>query len=676
MKRTFLLLGIILTALFSLNAQIVDPVKWDNSSRQLDDGNIELVFKAQIDMPWHLYAMNFEDGGPVRTSFYFNESENYELVGEPTEEPEPVTEFDETFGITVKYFSGQATFRQIIKPLTDKSFKVTGDIEYQVCEDEKCVYFNPEFSINVKGNGKATSETREEAADDAALSQGIPELTPQITEEALEDEAAADAPEDKSLIGFFLVSMLLGLAGILTPCVFPMIPMTVSFFMQGQQNRFASIVKALIFGISVVLLYTAVGLIVSLTSAGADLTTTLSTHWIPNMIFFVLFLVFAASFFGMFEIVLPSGLSNKADRQVDKGGYLASFFMALTLVLVSFSCTGPIVGALLVKAAGGDILEPVIGMFGFGLAFALPFTLFAIFPSMLKSLPKSGGWMNSVKVVLGFIILAFSMKFISNIDQTYHLGILSRDLYISIWIVLFILLGMYLLGKIKFAHDSDLKHVSVFRLVLAIASFSFAVYMVPGLFGANLSGVSGLMPPKTAQKFDVTAYSGGPAPGGGQELCDEALYADFLHLPHGLNGYYEYEQGMACARELDKPVLLDFKGHACSNCKEMENKVWSDPKVLQRLREDYIIIALYVDDRTKLPEDKWVTSEYDGKVKKTIGKVNADLQISKYNINSQPFYVLVDPHTGESLTEPIGFDLKVENFVEFLDAGKKAFEKK
>ncbi len=379
----------------------------------------------------------------------------------------------------------------------------------------------------------------------------------------------------------------------------------------------------------------------------------------------------------MFEIILPTGLANKADRQVDKGGYLASFFMAFTLVIVSFSCTGPIVGVLLVKAAAGDVLEPLIGMFAFGLAFALPFTLLAIFPGMMKSLPKSGGWMNSVKVVLGFVILAFSLKFIANIDQAYHFGILSRDIYLAIWIVLFILMGFYLLGKIKFSHDSELKHVSVFRLLIAIVSFTFALYLFPGLFGADLNAVSALIPPKSAQKFDlaknqVVGLSTNARP---QSLCETPKYSDILHLPHGLQGYFDYEQGMACAKKLNKPVLLDFKGHQCANCKEMETKVWSDPEVLKRLQNDYLIIALYVDDRTALPENEWITSTIDGKVKKTIGKKYADFQISKYNINSQPYYVLVDPN-GDQLNEPKGHDLNIENFVKFLDEGKQKFESK
>ena len=457
-----------------------------------------------------------------------------------------------------------------------------------------------------------------------------------------------------------------------------MIPMTVSFFMQGSENRGKAIIKGLIFGISIIAIYTAIGVIVSISSAGAELTNSLSTHWIPNLIFFVLFMVFAASFLGMFELVLPSKWVNSADKQADKGGYLGAFFMAFTLVLVSFSCTGPIVGALLVEATGGLALKPILGMFGFGLAFALPFTLFAIFPSWLKGLPKSGGWLNSIKVVLGFVVLAFGMKFLSAIDQSYHLGIMSREVYLSIWIVIFIMLGFYLLGKLKFAHDSDLPHVSVPRLVFAIAAFSFAIYMVPGLFGANLSSISALIPPKSSQEFDLTSGKGSPIssiqenfPSGTGGMIN-AKYSDFLHLPYGLNGFFDYEEGMAFARKNNMPVLLDFKGHACSNCKEMEGKVWSDPSVLSRLRGNYVIIALYTDDRTKLPEDEWITSEVDGKVKKTLGKKNLDLQIRRYNTNTQPLYVLVDPD-GNTLAEPRGHNLDVEAFRNWLDGGLEKF---
>ncbi|OFX84351.1 MAG: hypothetical protein A2W99_01125 [Bacteroidetes bacterium GWF2_33_16] len=677
MKQRVILSAVLVLFSLSLSAQLFNPVKWNFKSVKTGENTADLIFEANIDMKWHLYSQYFEDGGPVRTSFMFDESNKFELIGKPLESPEPEEVMDEVFKIKVKYFSNKATFVQKIKVNSSEAFTIIGSIEYQVCQDDKCVYFNPDFSFKVEGSTlAAASVTEEQPKVDVTEESAEQTIKPLVSIETTELTNESEPEQSKSIWGFFFVAFLLGLAGVLTPCVFPMIPMTVSFFMQGQTSKFNSIVKALVFGISIVVLYTSVGLIVSLTSAGADFTTSLSSHWIPNLIFFVLFLVFAASFFGMFEIILPTGLANKADQQVDKGGYLASFFMAFTLVIVSFSCTGPIVGVLLVKAAAGDVLEPLIGMFAFGLAFALPFTLLAIFPGMMKSLPKSGGWMNSVKVVLGFIILAFSLKFIANIDQAYHFGILSRDVFIAIWIVLFILLGFYLLGKIKFSHDSDLKHVSVFRLLVAIVSFTFALYLLPGLFGADLNSVSSLIPPKSAQQFDLSkSQSGTMQTIQPSTLCETPKYSDILHLPHGLQGYFDYEQGMACAKKLNKPVLLDFKGHQCANCKDMEMNVWSDTEVLKRLQNDFVIIALYVDDRTTLPENEWVTSAIDGKVKKTIGKKYADFQISKFNINSQPYYVLVD-HNGDKLNDPKGHDLNIKNFINFLDEGKQKFASK
>ena len=473
---------------------------------------------------------------------------------------------------------------------------------------------------------------------------------------------------------FFFIAFAGGLAGLLTPCVFPMIPMTVSFFMQKQSGRLNSIINALVFGLSIIAVYTGLGLLVSLTSVGAGFANQLTSHWLPNMIFFLLFVAFAASFFGLFEIVLPGSLATKADRKAEGGGYIGSFFMALTLVIVSLSCVGPIVGALLVEAASGGGSQPVVGMFGFSLAFAIPFTLLAIFPSWISKLPKSGGWLNSVKVVLGFIVLAFSLKFLLTIDQVYQFGILTRDIYLAIWIVLFSLLGMYLLGKIKFAHDSDLPHIGVPRLFLAIAVFSFVVYLIPGMFGAPLKSISSLLPARHTHSFDISSMirdaelHGGDRP----ELCEEPKYADFLNLPHGLRGYFDLEQGLACAREQNKPLFIDFVGHGCANCKVMEARVWSDPRVLQRLREDYIIIALYVDDRTVLPEDEWITSEYDGRVKNTIGRKNLDYQITTFNTNTQPYYVLMDAD-GNLLNQPRGYNLNIEAFIEFLDRGLENF---
>jgi thiol:disulfide interchange protein len=557
------------------------------------------------------------------------------------------------------------------------------------CDDERCLppkEIDFEFAIQgatikpqaeIAAVPNTSTEVENMSVDmDTTLSQVEKDPTPQTVES---ENAPLDTKESKeSLWLFFLVAFIAGLAAILTPCVFPMIPMTVTFFMRGKGSRLQGILKGLIFGTSIVLIYTSIGFLVSLTSAGADVASVIATHWIPNLLFFLLFVVFAASFFGMFELVLPSSLVNKADSKVDKGGYLASFFMALTLVIVSFSCTGPIVGALLVESAGGLAIKPILGMFGFSLAFALPFTLFAVFPSWLKNLPKSGGWLNSIKVVLGFVILAFSLKFLSSMDQSYHLGLLSRDVYLAIWIVLFTLLGLYLLGKIKFSHDSELQHIGFPRLMLSIAAFSFALYLVPGLFGAPLTRVAALLPPATSQKFDVPLLIRQNASATGilssdPSTCGTPMYSDFLKLPHGLKGYFDYEEGMECARKLNKPVFLDFNGHSCSNCKLMEARVWTNPEVLRRLREDYVIIALYIDDKTRLPENEWVVSSFDGKEKRTIGAKNLDFQISRFNINSQPYYVLLD-HSGKELNKAMGLNLDPNAFIEFLDEGKSIFE--
>ena len=663
-KKVFLVFTVFVIFSGITFSQILNPVKWDFYIEKLGKDEFELVFEANIDETWHLYAQDIEEGGPIPTSFNFEESGKFELINEVRELSEGDEVHDASFDMDLKLFSDNAIFKQKIKVLTQDAFKIKGFVEFMCCDDERCL--PPEevdFSFTV--NQSSSTEKPNEGG---------------LSETASRNEGKSDKKSGSSMLGFFLLAILSGFAGILTPCVFPMIPMTVAFFSQGSENRGKSILKALIFGFSIILIYTSIGIIVSITSAGADFANNLSTHWIPNLIFFILFMVFAASFLGLFELVLPSNLINKADKQADKGGYIAAFFMGLTTVLVSFSCTGPIVGALLVEAASGEVIKPTIGMFGFALAFALPFTLFAIFPSWMNKLPKSGGWLNAVKVVLGFIVLAFGMKFLLAIDLSYHIGIFTRDVYLAIWIIIFTLMGFYLLGKIKFSHDSDLPYVSFSRLILVIIVFTFVVYLIPGLFGAPLKAISGLIPPMDKQSFNMVQPSSGYNVLAADKvndktgLCSEPKYADFLHLPHGLKGYFDYEQGMACAQKLNKPVFLDFKGHACSNCKEMEAKVWSDPQVLSKLRDEFVIIALYVDDRTKLPEEEWVTSEVDGKIKKTIGKINADLQVSMFQMNSQPYYVIVD-HDGNSLVDPMSHNLDINTYLKFLDSGIEAYNK-
>jgi Thiol:disulfide interchange protein len=658
MKKLTLIISFILFTLFT-SAQIYDPVTWDFSFEKKGDKQYELIFTATIDKNSHIYSMTIPAGGPIPTSFRFDTLPGYKLAGNAYEVTKPVEVLDDAFGFKIKTFSNSAEFRQKITAV-EPSFTVKGAVNYMACNNATC---SPpkdvEFAIRIA----------DKAENKVIKSNSVP--------------GAKSVPikPDRGLLKFFLISLLAGFAGVLTPCVFPMIPMTVAFFSQGSENRSKAVFKALIFGISIVLIYASLGIIVSLTSAGAGFANTLSTHWIPNIIFFALFVIFAISFFGAFEILLPNSWVTQADSKVDKGGILAAFFMGLTTVIVSFSCTGPIIGALLVEAASGDVLRPTFGMIGFGFAFALPFTIFALFPSIMSRIPKSGGWLNSIKVVLGFIMLAFSMKFLMTIDSVYSLGILSRTLFIAIWIVLFSLLGLYLMGKIKFSHDSDLKHIGTFRLFLIISVFTLVVYLIPGLFGAPLNGLSSFLPAMETSEFNLPkiimenkSFSGQAVqPVETNVLCSEPKHNDIFQMPLGLKGYFDYKQGLACAKELKKPVLLDFKGHACANCKRMEAKVWSDPEILGRLRDNFVIIELYVDDRTQLPENEWIVSSIDGKQKKTIGKIYEDLEISKFKTNALPLYVIAD-YEANPLNKPIPTNLNVGEYKNWLDEGVALFK--
>ena len=662
MKRIYLILSFFIFAEFQLFAQIIEPVKWSFDSKQ-DGLEATLTFKSTIEDGWHMYDTQLPEGGPVKTTIQYSDSTLFEFVGDLIKDPKPTEVFDQTFNMKLSYFSNQVILTQKIKLKGTDKVDIKGLVEFMSCNEETCTppaEADFVFHFNAKN---ANTELGQSVSSNGNANQ---------------------QPNSENLLFFLFFSFLAGLAAILTPCVFPMIPMTVSFFMNSGGSKLKSRLYAAFYGFSIIVIYTIIGTLVAVIF-GPGAANWLSTHWLPNLIFFAVFMLFAFSFFGMFEIVLPSWLVNKSDKQVDRGGFMGSFFMALTLVLVSFSCTGPIVGAILVQSAGGQILKPIVGMFGFSLAFALPFTLFALFPGWLNNLPKSGGWLNSVKVVLGFLELALGLKFLSVADQTYHWGILDREIYLAIWIVIFILLGMYLLGKLKFAHDSDVKFVSVPRLLLAIFSFSFVVYLIPGMFGAPLKGISGYLPPQATHDFDLhqiirdeiklaTPHSGNTFVASQEnELCEKPKFAEFLHLPHGLEGYFDYEQGMACARKLGKPVFIDFTGHGCVNCREMEANVWSDPRVLDRLRNDFVIIALYVDDKSTLPESEWVTSSYDGKVKKTLGKKYADFQITRYGVNAQPYYVLLDGRES-LLVQPRAYDLNADHFVEFLDEALAAFK--
>lgn len=701
-RKSILILNWLLFA-FTLTgqAQIFEPIKWSFSTKQLSADEVELIMVAHIDHPWHLYSMDIKSDDPdvitpQPTVFTFEKSNAYSLIGK-TREPKAVSEYDPQFEMVLKYFLKEATFRQKIKVNSGEDFKIKGFVEFMACDDKQCIPpTEVEFEFAVKGNPKASeTQTVVPAVEEATVdnsTEGFDEQGDTVVSSAdtipgseTAKELAAGEKKEDSLLKLFLLSFLAGLAAILTPCVFPMIPMTVTFFLK-EQDKIKAKTQALVYGLSIILIYTVIGTLVAVLF-GANFANFLSTHWIPNVLFFLIFLFFAASFLGMFEITLPSWMINKSDAQADRGGIVGSFFMAFTLVLVSFSCTGPIVGTILVASAGGKVMMPIIGMLGFSLAFALPFTLFAFFPRWLNSMPKSGGWLNSVKVVLGFLELALGLKFLSIADQTYHWGILDREVYLAFWIVIFALMGLYLIGKLRLAHDSEHKYISVPRLTLAIITFAFVLYMIPGMFGAPLKALSGYLPPQSTHDFDLNKIirenvevfsngsSGNTAHNVSNGLCDTPKYGDILHLPHGLSGYFDYEQGLACAKKLNKPVFIDFTGHGCVNCREMEARVWVDPQVLKRLKDEFVVIALYVDDKTQLPENEWITSTYDGKVKKSIGKKYADFQISRFNVNAQPYYVLLDTD-GELLVSPKAYDLNVDNFVKFLDSGIEEFKKR
>lgn len=644
MKTNKLLLLITLFIIsFQLSAQMVEPIKWSFDSKQ--NGNeVELTFKANIEKGWHLYDVQLPEGGPIPTSFHYTDSTMFEFDGGITSIPESEEHFDESFQINLRYFSKQVEIKQKLKLTTNKPTEIKGYVEYMGCNDESCLPPNEiEFSFEVNQD-KQTEALAEQTSpldsDNAATNQGM--------------------------WFFLLISLLAGLAAVVTPCVFPMIPMTVSFFMRGSDNRKKAISTGIFFGLSIVFIYTLLGALFSFGVFGPNVGNILSTHWIPNALFFLLFVVFSISFFGAFEIVLPSSLVNKTDAKADKGGFVGAFFMALTTVIVSFSCTGPFIGALIIKAVQAGGLRPMLGMFAFGLAFATPFTLLAIFPSALKKLPKSGGWLNAIKVVFAFILMAFGMKFLSNIDQVYGLNLISREIYLAIWVVLFFLLGMYFLGKIKFSHDSELPYLGIGRLLLAIATFSFTIYLFTGLFGAPLNNISSLIPPPSQHSFSMVQGALPENKTPQQELCGTAKYSDALHLPQGLQGYFDFDQGMECAKEQGKPAFVVFKGHACSNCKKMESTVWSDPEVLKLLSEKYVVIGLYTDDRNKLPKEEWYVSEQDGKEKNTLGKKNLDILISKYQTNSIPYHAIIEPDGTQKL---LGVTFDTDEFRKFVQEG-------
>ncbi|MEM9324336.1 MAG: cytochrome c biogenesis protein CcdA [Bacteroidota bacterium] len=653
-KRVVVIWMLSLIGSFGALAQILEPASWTHEIKEAEvkaGDETELHFNVTIDDNWYVYSTDFDpDLGPMITEFTFEENDSYELIG-GIEPQNPSRKYDSLWEGEISYFKKQGTFAQRIKVLKD-DYRITGGFAYQVCSDidGKCILFEEEF----------------EFAGVSQVKQGG------VTSP---DASVTDGPK-RSLWSLFIISFLAGVAAMLMPCIYPLIPVTISIFLKQSNNRSEGIKKASIYGLSIIIMFSVIGFLVSLIWGLSSLNA-LSTNWIFNLLIFGLLVVFALSFLGLFEINLPNSLVNKIDRQADRGGYLGIFFMAATLVVVSFSCTVPIVGTAIFTLIDGDVLRGTLSMFAFSLAFAIPFTFFAFFPSYLNSLPKSGGWMNTLKVVLGFLELALALKFLSVADLAYHWGILDREVFIALWIVIFAFLGFYLLGKIRLPKDEKIERIPISNLMSSLVVFSFVIYLIPGLFGAPLKSLAGFLPPMTTHDFNIVEVIQGQRGGAityaaEETLCEQPKYADLLELPLGLRGYFDYEQALACAAEQNKPIFIDFTGHGCVNCREMEQRVWSDPGVLQRLHNDFVVLALYVDDKTKLPEEEWVLSSYDNKWKKAIGKKNADFQITRFENNAQPFYVILN-EKGDLIAGPKAYDLNIANFIAFLEGGKQAY---
>ena len=669
-------------ALFAAASAAGQNVTWTGTAERLDDNAYRIVLEAAIPAGYHMYDMGPYDGGPNATTITFTPNEDVTLEGGVEQLDTPHRYFDELFGMEIGTFSGKARFAQRVK-LAAPQAVLKAQIEWMICDDTSCMPpDDTELTIAVP-EGSAAGEGAVPASRPSDTEAGATGNGPSAALAATTPATAPDAAGGGTLWSLIIEAILWGFAALLTPCVFPMVPMTVSFFMKGSGSPALGRFRAAMYGFFIVALYTLpIAAIILVTrilggdAVTADIFNWLATHWLPNILFFLVFMVFAASFFGAFEITMPSWMVNKTDAKADSKGLAGIFFMALTLVLVSFSCTGPIVGSVLIKSTAGEFWSPIVTMLAFSVAFALPFTLFAFFPAMLKKLPKSGGWLNSVKVVLGFIEVALGLKFLSVADQTYHWGLLDREIYLAVWIVTFSLLGFYLLGKIKFAHDSDMPYLGVGRLALAIVTFSFVIYLLPGMWGAPLKGLSGYLPPLATQDFVAgqgDAAAGNTASGEGLRTVEglKPKYSDFLHLPHGLEGFFDLREAEAYAEKVGKPLFIDFTGHGCVNCREMEARVWSDPEVLAMLRNDYVIVALYSDDKKVLPENEWVTTE-SGKVLKSLGKINSRYALTTYGVNAQPYYVL-QGRGGKMLVPPRGYDLNVPGFVAFLRSGLEAY---
>ncbi|MFN8325649.1 MAG: cytochrome c biogenesis protein CcdA [Flavobacteriaceae bacterium] len=675
MKKVLFFLITIL-AFANLNAQIVNPVKWSSRVEKISDAEFNLIMEGKIEDGWHMYSQFTPENGPLPAEFKFeNAKGNYELIGKVKESPYK-KQFNEVFEVDEYYFEKKVTFTQKVKITNPKLTSIKGKIDFQVCK-EVCINqdntFNfalPKINAATKGeiidvpvtdiniDSTKTATKGEKKVIDSVVKQKVDEIKSYVTKKE----------ENKSLWTIFFLAFLGGLAALLTPCVFPMIPMTVSFFTKHSGSRQKGIANAIFYGISIIVIYVVLGLII-VGVFGAEALNALSTGVAFNIIFFIILVFFALSFLGAFEIMLPNSWANKVDRQAGKSGVIAIFFMALALAIVSFSCTGPIVGTLLVESASKGGIAPIIGMLGFSSAIALPFMLFALFPTWLNSLPKSGGWMNSVKVSLGFLELAFAFKFLSNADLVLQMHLLEREVFLAIWIAIFGTWALYLFGKVTLPHDSPLSHISVGRLSLGLLVLSFTVYMIPGLFGAPLKLISAFPPPQTYSESPRGFFGHSSSTSGAKtDLPEGAVLGE-----HDIITFHDYDKGLAYAKKVNKPIMIDFTGYACVNCRKMEINVWSDEKVLDVLKNKVVLISLYVDDKRELPESERTISKTTGKEIVTYGNKWTDFIISKYKTNTQPYYVLTDLNEN-NLNEPISYTPNIDEYLAWLNDGISKFK--
>lgn len=670
MRKYFALIALIFG--FFGNAQILNPVQWKTKVVQKSANEFELVMDATIENEWHMYSQFTPENGPLPTVFdYKNAKGNFDLVGKTKESPYKKV-YNDIFEVDEYYFAKTAQFKQVIKVTNPKLKEVKVYVEYQVCK-EQCIQQDAAFTFKLPEiKVEEVISTNVVSNDTTSVSTDTTSITASDSEKSTKEIVPTSIPkeEEKSLWGIFILAFIGGFAALLTPCVFPMIPMTVSFFTKQSKTKAAGIRNAFIYGISIIIIYVGLGMIIT-ALFGIDSLNALSTNVWFNLIFFVILIVFAASFLGAFEIVLPNSFLNKIDRQADRGGIIGIFFMALALAVVSFSCTGPIVGSLLGESARQGGIGPIVGMLGFSSAIALPFMLFAMFPGWMNSLPKSGGWLNTVKVSLGFLELAFAFKFLSNADLVLQTHLLEREVFLAIWIAVFGAWALYLFGKLILPHDSPMTHISVGRLFIALFVTTFTIYLIPGLWGAPLKILSGFTPPMT---YSESPYGVGYQNTVSSGVSSESALPENAHIgPLGITAFHDYEEGLAYAKKVNKPVLLDFTGHACANCRKMEENVWSDAEILKILKNEIVLISLYGDDQRELPKEEQYVSKSGSEVT-TIGKKWREYQIERYNINAQPYYVVLDAE-GKDISKPVGYTPDVEEYKSWLKEGISKFKK-